>query len=369
MKAVHSNRALAELAIAAALAALPGGCSAGPGVVQPRAERQDPARFEECRDPDGKAAYEAAMVQLQAGNDGEALPLLRRVVERCPEHVPAHALYQDTALHLGGEAAAAMRSYYEALADRAESPVPAFAKARLLDSNYLRSTAVDALLQRHPDFAYGYLAQGRLNRSRAQLGEAVTSLQRALELHPQLLEAHLELAENLVELGRTKEARLPYENYLRGAPNDRATIREFVQLLLYRLDDPGAARPWIDRLLADDPQDEAARMDLAAAEWRSGQPEAALRGYLDVLAQRPDNARAALNIGYLHYGELDRGGAARAEHWPKARKAFLLFLQLVRPEDGHDYFEKVLAVPYRIKEIDKELGPGDGAVPSLDELR
>ena len=359
------NRAAVRAAVASALWL--GACSAP--VVRPMIDRQDPARFESCTDAEGRAAYEQALMHLQAGRDQDALPLLRRVVERCPENVPALAYYQDTALHLGGDASKQMRAYYEGLADAADSPVPAFGKARLLETSYQRKVAVDALLARFDDFAYGWLARARLDRGRGQLGEAVEGFQKAIERYPQLLAAHLELAEVLNELGRAGEARLPYENYLRGAPNDRATIRDFVQLLLYKLDKPADARPWIERLLADDPQDEVARMDLAAANWCSGDLDAALRGYLDVLKERPDNARAALDIGFLHYDAFVHDDATRAEHWPKARKAFELFLRLIRPEEGHDYFEKVLAVPYRLKEIERELGPGDGKPPTLEDLR
>lgn len=337
--------------------------------VRPVVERQDPARFETCQDPEGRAAYERAIVDLQAGRDAAALPLFREVVQRCPEHVLAHGYYQDAALHLGGEAEQEMRGYYARLPDDPDSPVPAFTKARLLESNYQRKVAIDELLAKHRDFAYGYLAQARLNRSRGQLGEAVESFRRAIEFHPQLLAAHLELAEVLVELGREGEARLPYENYLRGAPNDRATVRELVQLLLYKLNEPAAARPWIDRLLADDPQDAGAKMDRAAAEWRSGHLDDALRGYLEVLQQEPENARAALDIGYLHYDAYVQNDDDKRAHWPKARKAFQLFLRLVRPEEGQDFFEKVMAVPYRLKAIEELLGPADDAPATLDDLK
>ncbi len=355
------------LFVAALAAAGLGGCATPAG--QPIVERQDPDRFETCRDPDGRAAYERALVELQAGRDAEALPLLRQVVERCPDNVVAMGYYQDAALHLGGASEQAMRDYYAGLDDRRASPVPAFAKARLLETNYQRKVAIDELIGRHADFAYAYLAQGRLNRSRGQLGEAVESFQRAIERHPQLLAAHLELAEVLSELGRNGEARLPYENYLRGAPSDRATAHELVQLLLYKLNQPQDARPWIERLLADDPQDAAAKMDLAAADWRSGRLEAALAGYLDVLQHQPDNARAVLNVGYLHYDAFGQTDDDRRAHWPRARKAFQLFLRLVRPEEGQDFFEKVMAVPYRLKEIDKLLGPGDDQAPTLGDLR
>lgn len=338
-------------------------------MLRPLDNRQDPDRFESCADSEGRAAYESALVELQAGHDTEALPLLRRVVERCPENVLAHGYYQDAALHVGGDTAAAMRRYYEELADDPASPVPGYAKARLLDSNYQRMAAIEAVLARHPDFAWAHLAAARLNRSRGQLAEAVESYRRAIARYPQLLAAHLELAEVLTELGRTAEAQLPYENYLRGAPSDRSTVREYVHLLLYALNKPDEARPWVDRLLKDDPEDEAARMDLAATLWRSSHFDEALQAYVDVLTRRPDNARAVLNIAYMHYDAFAYSEDDKRAHWPKARQAFRLFLQLVRPEDGYDYFEKVLAVPYRLKEIEAFLGPAPEGAPTIESIR
>lgn len=358
---------LGALAPVLALALGAGACS-GPG--RPLFDRQDPARFESCADPVGRAAYEEALVLLQAARDEEALAQLRTAVERCPEHVLAHGHYQDLALQLGGAAEAAMRAFYDALPPDADSPVPAYVKARLVGSSFERKGAVEELLKHHGDFAYGWLSLGRLYRGVNQLSDAAESFQRAIDRHPGLLAAHLELAETLVELGRYAEAELPFENYLAGAPNDRSTIRALVNLLLYRLGKPEEARPWIDRLLAADPRDERARMDLAAAEWRSGRLEESLDRYLDVLAQSPDNARAALNIGHLHFDALAADDAGRREHWPKARQAYRLFLQLVRPEEGHDYFDAMLAVPYRLKAIDDLLGPDpDTAPPSLEDLR
>lgn len=341
---------------------------AAPVVMAP-VDRQDPQRFESCSDPEGRAAYEQALSRLQAGDDAGAVPLLQTVVSRCPEHVQAMAYYQDAAIHVGGETEAEMRSFYSRLGDDRDSPVPAFAKARLLESNFARKGAVDELLRRHPDFAWAWLAQGRLNRGIGRLQDAAESFQRAIARHPKLLPAHVELAECLTELGRTAEAQVAYENYLRAAPNDRGTALAYVQLVLYRLGQPDAARPWIERLLAEDPLDESVRMDLAACDWRAQRLDAALAGYLEVLQRRPDSARAALNIGYLHFDAFPQDEAQRRQHWPKARAAFQLFQQVVRPADGYDYFERTLAVPFRLKQIEALLGPSPERAPEWNDLR
>ena len=361
------GRGCRVLAPGALLALLVGGCAGGPGT--PVADRQDPVRFERCADPEGQASYEQAIVELQAGRDRQAIPLLREVVVACPELVPAHILYQDLATAMGGEELAAMRAFYRSQPDAGDSPVPQFAKARLLQSDYARKSALDALVEDYPDFAFAYLSLGRLHRGVGRYADAASSFQRAIDWHPNLAAAQVELAEALVELGRFAEAELPYQNYLAREPHDRDSIRAFVNLLLYKLKRPEVARPWIEQLLAADPGDERARMDLAAADWLSGRYQLALENYLEVLSQQPDNARVLLNIGHLYYDGLPADEAERRVYWAKARKAYLLYQQWIRPEEGLDHFEAQLAVPYRLKRIAELLGPDDGAPPTLDDLR
>lgn len=343
-------------------------CSAPMPVPEPA---QDPARYETCKDADGQRAYAEALACLQGGREAAALPRLRETIERCPECVPAHRYYQETARHLGPDAVAAMEAYYRNLPDDPKSPVPAYMKAALQPIEYLRVEALDKLLAAYPGFAWGHLSLARVRRGLPipQLAEAAESYRRALALHPGLLEAYVELAETLVELGQYEAALPCYENYLRAMPNDRATVRAVVQLLLYRLARQEAARPWIARLLAEDPEDVAALMDLAAADWRANRLEQALAGYLRALQLAPTNARAAIDIANMHYDAFGDDEPSRRTHWPKARKAYQLYLRCVRPEDGQDYFEKMLAVPYRLQEIDKLLGPDRGGPATIDDLR
>jgi tetratricopeptide (TPR) repeat protein len=328
----------------------------------------DLQRWEACTDPAAKAALDQALVEVQAGDDAKALPLLRQVIERCPELVRAHRLYQDTALQLGGQAAAGMLSYYAGLPDR--MPMPAYVKSRLLGTSYEKNQVLEAILKQDSTFYWAHLSRGRLLRSSGRTSDAAAAVRRSLAQNSGFLEAHLELAEMYVELGRDREAMTHYENYLRGAPADLAVTRQFASLLVYRVGRPEQARPYIEKLLRHDPQDDAARLDLAAAEWRSGRPERALELYLEVLAQRSDHhACALLNVGYLYYDTLAKDEATRRVLWPKARKAFLWFLQQVRPEEGMDYVEKLLAVPYRLEEIEALCGPDDGKPPTLADLR
>lgn len=339
-------------------------CSGTPAPVDPDKVR----RFEECQDPEGRAALEQALVHVQAGRDRQALPLLEQVVRVCPEVVRAHRLYQDTARNLGGGAAADMRAFYETMPDDGVSPVPPYVRGRLREDSHSRLMAIEEGLRRDSGFYYAHLSRGRLMRSLGREQEAIDGYGTALALNPNLLQAHLEMAEVLVGLGRFREAATRYESYLRGMPGDREAQGELVRLQLYRLRKPAAARDLVSRLLETDPGDVEARMHLAAMHWLEGRAADALEEYRQVLRHRPDQARAVLNIGNLLYGVLPAGEDAKERYWSQARKAFLLYLDMVRLEEGIDYVDRYLSVPYRLKEIEDLLGAYEGPPPSLADL-
>jgi tetratricopeptide (TPR) repeat protein len=358
-----------RLALACVLGAVSSGCAGVPLL----ADRPDPARYEGCKDPQGSAELAQAQVDIYAGRDVEALPLLADLVQRCPDLVPAHLLYQNTAMTVGGAAEKTMRTYYKGLSTEGPSVVPTYVAARLFESAYSKYQALEQITHRDSSFYYAHFSLGRLLRSSGRLSDAFDSFSRALALNPNLLPARLELAETLVEWGREAEAVVHYENYLRGAPDDYAAMRAFERLLVYRLGRLDAGLVWIEKLLARDPQDAPAMMDKAAALWRAGRTGEARTIYLDVLTLRPDEARAILDLGYLYYDVLARDDATRLQWWPRAYKAFVLYQREAQPEEGMDYVEELLSVPYRLKAIEEFLRQHgiqvDKVPPTLAELR
>jgi tetratricopeptide (TPR) repeat protein len=352
--------------IAAALVAiLCAGCESGP---RPIAGAVDPRRYTTCQDAEGRIAWENAVVALGRGDPAAALPLLQVALARCPDLVRAHRAYQDAARQLGGDAERAMLDYYRSLPDR-DSPVPAYAKARLGTTSYSKATELRAILARDGSFAWAHWSLGRLDRRQGQLLQAIDSFEAAFVHDPTLLEARLERAEVLVELGRFEEAAVDYQSYLRGHPEDEAAARAYLALLLYRLGRVTEAEPWLQRLIANHPDDLSLRMDRAASQWRGGDPHGALATYVSVVAAKPDAARALLNIGLLYYEVLPSDEADRRRLWPKARAAFRWFLAVTAPLDGHEHFEQQLAVPYRLKLIDALLGPAEDRPPTIEDLR
>lgn len=339
------------------------GCATGV-VVDPAA--MDPQVYSVPQDPVGAAAWARAQELRERGDAAGALAELRRAVELCPDLVRANLAYQDAARAAGGGALSAMQDYYRRLPD-GESPVPAYVKARLADTSFARGTALQAIVARHPRFAWGQLSMARVQRGKGELLQAVDQFQAAVALDASLAEARLERAEVLVEIGRDEEAAVDYEAYLKLQPRDDAARHAYAQLLIYRLDRIERAMPLLDELERAGVA-AAVRMDRAAAQWRSGDARGAITTYLRVLASEPDSARALLNVGLLYYDVLPKGPEERAIFWPKARAAFELFLLATPPQDGFEQFERTLAVPFRLDVIERTVGAA-GASPSLADLQ
>jgi tetratricopeptide (TPR) repeat protein len=341
-------------------------CGAAPA---PAPSTIDPQVYHRAQGPVAEAQWQQARRALAIGDHRSALPALAKVIELCPECVRAHIAWQDTALAFGGEAEATMRAWYRDLRE-VGSPVPAYVKARLFDTSYARGVALAAILEQHRSFGWAHLSQARIRRGQGQLLVAVDSFRAAFANDPNLVEARLERAEVLDELGRREEAAVDYEAYFAAAADDWTALREYAAMLIYRLIRIDRALELLARLDAQFPGDLELRMHRGAALWRAGRPREALGHYLAVIEADPGNARALFDVGLIYYDALPRDDSTpeRRRWWPKARAAFRLFLARSNPGDGQESFERSLGVPYRLAEITRLLGGDDGPV-TLDDLR
>lgn len=318
----------------------------------------DPARYEAISDPAVRLTRERAVALLDADRDAEAVPLLREVLARAPEHVPTHVLYQDTCRVLGGDALAEMEAWYLGFPGDPPPSVVRYMRARLMEYDADRLVALNELLATDPGFYYAHLSRARLLRSVGQPDRAVQSFDNALEVNPDLLEARLELAEVLVELRRPREAEPQYAAYVRGNPTDQEARRDYLRLLLYELGRVEDARDHVLALQREmDPDDLTLLMDRAAVAWQSNQLEEAEAFYLRVLSLDRNQAVALLNLGNLYFEAMAPDDDSKRRYWPMAREKYLEYRTLGRPEGAMDLFDFHFAIPYRLEEIDKFLGP------------
>lgn len=346
-----------------AMATLFAACQTGPVPVEGAI---DPSKYRVCADPEGQAAWQRAQAAIVGRDDAAALADLRRCAERCPEFVPGHLAYQDAARRVGGDAQRSMQAFY--LGDGLAGTVRQYLRARLSDTSYAQCNALEAILAKDPSFAWAHLSRARVTRRQGRLLQALDMFAQAIVYDPDMHEARLERAQVLAELGRDEEAAVDYRTYVQAEPDDLTAKHAYASLLLYRLGRVGEALALLDELDARQ-KGSSLRMDRAAALWRGDRPREAVEAYLAVLAEDPRDARAALNIGLLYYEVVPRDDAMREVFWPKARAAFRMFLEHTEPTDGHEQFERALAVPYRLGLIGKRLGAGPPAPPTLDDLR
>ncbi len=332
------------------------GCAVSPQL----AENPHPERYEVCDDPDGLRVLDAANALIAALRYSEAVPLLREVLDHCPEHVPTHVLYQDTCQRVAGEALTEMQGYYDALRGPPPDSVARYMRTRLQEHDSTRLTALNEIIEADPGFFYAYFSKARLQRDNNQIGFAVQSFLDALEVNPNMLQAHLELGEMLVELRRLTEARPHYANYVRGNPADPAARRAYMRLLLYDLEDFDEAREHIAVLMEVDPDDPELMMDRAALSWRSGRLAEAETLYQKVLDRDPTTAIALLNLGNLYFDGMVRTDEDKRRYWPLARRAYENYLTLSRAEGAMDLLDFHLAIPFRLKVINSFLEDGKG---------
>jgi tetratricopeptide (TPR) repeat protein len=322
-------------------------------------------KYERSEDPEFGRVYEHALALLDQRREADALVPLRAAVEIGTDNVLAHERYQDAALAVGGEGAAAMRAFYAGMADRPGSPVPPYCRARLVEDDYSRLALYDECLRRDPSFYFAYLARARVHRELGRVDAALRDLELALAARPAHPESNLEMAGVLMDIGRFEEAEPYLSNYVGSRPADRVAAKTLAQLLLYRVGKVDAADRLLQRLQSEDAEDASVLMDLAAVAWRRGDYNASIAGYHRVLDLDRTRTRAALNLGNLYFELAQRErGEARDAQLHRARKAYRFFLEADRLEGVHDALDAKFTVPYRVDEIRAVIGADDAEPPA-----
>ncbi|MCC6669733.1 MAG: tetratricopeptide repeat protein [Planctomycetes bacterium] len=337
------------------------------GVASPELPPRTEARYDQCQDPGGQQALATAKALLGRREPRQALPYLRAVTGLCPDFVPGHMLLQDTALELRGQEEREIRDLYRGWPE--DNALRCFLKARVADDDLERRELLERAIAFDRSFGYAHLSYARGLCAVRKYDLAIRSYEAALAAQPELHEARFELAAVLAEQGRERDAEKALQVYVTARPDDLDAKRRLARLRTYELERPADARPLLIELVRADPDDQGARMDLAAAHWQMGEHTAALAEYREVLRRDPNQARAVLNIANLHYEALAQGGETeRKASLAKARAAYRYFLKIERPEGMFDMLDFYLSVPARLKYIDGVLGPYLGRDPDPSDF-
>jgi tetratricopeptide (TPR) repeat protein len=325
-------------------------------------------RYERCDESEAQAAVAQARDFIRLGGHRDALPRLREALRLCPNHVPTHMLYQDTAKQVGGDAERAMRAYYTQLEDSPQSPLVPFLRARLARHEVECRDYLRVALSRDRRFVWARLEMARMRRSVNQPEVALTEIEKALAVRPGFVPAQKEIAELYLELDRPELAEPYYKSYVRARPEDERAQRAYAWLLIHKLDKPEDARPVVEALLLKHPEDLNLLMELAAIHWRRARLPEAIQTYRRVLRQEPKNATAVLNLGDLYFDWMGASDETRDVAWQQARKCYRYFLSLRDDSRALLLLNRLLAVPYRLEQINRRLGPTDDTPVRVEDL-
>lgn len=228
--------------------------------------------------------------QAQAERWDEAIALYRRALERNPNHTAA-AIALGDALAATMQPRAAREAYEQAIATDRQSATA--------ERPYIGSEVT----------AGAYVGLAQLLAASGQYPEAIATFRRALVLHPGYADAFRGLAETLADSGDWDGAIAAYQPYLQlyETPDVYTDFGDF-------LADRQAWEPAIAafrRALASDPFFTWAYLGLGRALAGSGQIEAAIATYQQLLDWMP-SVEAYQRLAGLHWQQGDRAAAAAA---------------------------------------------------------
>jgi tetratricopeptide (TPR) repeat protein len=190
----------------------------------------------------------AADKDLQSGNFAKAIPLLEEIVRDVPEFYQAHRMLGTAYQKLGRYRDA--ESEYRTAADlKPTSAAPLISLASLYVEEAEASTTqgssvvrgilnealgnLNAAVKLKPDAPFAYYLLGVTYYRSAFYEDAEDNLKKALELAPDLLDAHLALANVYIKIQEWTNAIAQLDAYLAASP--RNSTRDQVQLLRSRV--------------------------------------------------------------------------------------------------------------------------------------
>jgi len=153
-----------------------------------------------------------------------------------------------------------------------------------------------AILTRFPDSEFDNRALARTLLDQGRASEALAYAQRAVEVAPQMWEAHMTLGSVLGRLGRRQEAMAQDEQALRMSP-DVAQAHYNYGVALTELGQVPEAVDQYQQALRVKPDYAEAHYNLGVALAMMGKSDDAIQQYETALRLRPDYAEAHMNYG------------------------------------------------------------------------
>ncbi|HUF49377.1 MAG TPA: tetratricopeptide repeat protein [Longimicrobiales bacterium] len=288
--------------------------------VQLRADLELPASLRGAAVTDREAAEllssnAAAVRELSAGYAAlmrtdypAADAALTRATTLDPTFAIAHyVLYQVRSL--GGDPGSAMTHLTKAMQHGYRMPerLQMLVKVEtfLMQQEADKALAVATMMvELYPDDILGHQMSAQLYSYRKELGKAIASLRRILELDPQQQEVLLSIAALQEQQGEAEGALKTYLDYAATNRSDAATLLKAGRIQL-RLGRTAEARATFERAIVVDPSSTEARVDLALLERNIGNSDSAfaqVRHALAAAATPEDSMRALTGLQSMYHG-------------------------------------------------------------------
>ncbi len=288
--------------------------------------------------PDSEEANRLfAMMLLDEGRAGEALPYAQRDVQIAPKLSYSHTTLGSVLRRLGRlqeavaedelafrtnpDAAEAHYNYGTALMQSGKVPEaaehfeqtlrikPDFAEAHdnlgisLAQTGKLKEAIrhFEQALRIDPDSAEAHFNLGNALAQTGKIEEAIQHYEQALRIRPDFADAHCNLGIALAQTGKTEEAIAHYERALRTTP-DFTQAHYNLAIALAQTGKFEEAIPHYERVLRIKPDFAKAHYKLGIALAQTGKTEEAIAHYEQVLRIEPDNAAAHNNLGIALMG-------------------------------------------------------------------
>jgi tetratricopeptide (TPR) repeat protein len=152
-------------------------------------------------------------------------------------------------------------------------------------------------IAKNPTAWAAYNNLGNVLRHRHRPHEAVGLFERSLELRPRQIEAPINLASTLIELGHLGAA-LPYARQAYELAPRYALANYQLGYTLGRLNRPAEAIPYLQKAIATQPDRADWRSDYGNVLLQAGRIEEAVAQYKKALELDPDLTAAMINLGH-----------------------------------------------------------------------
>ncbi len=269
--------------------------------------------------------------------------MLSDAMESCKEALQKDPNYIDARLLLAGlyaalrEPQAALTEYERILKQDQKHEEAAVFKSQILIEENRGADAVeslDAFLKKMPDSYVGWYYRGRAEVRLEHFKEAANSFKKALDIHSNFAQAALALGALYEEQRQNADAIAVYKSLFES--NQDLTAANRMTTILLKEEKYSVAVPFLEAIIATDPEDMNARVKLGLVQMELKQFDQAVGSFKGILAKNPDSDRIHYYLGSV-YEEQKKNDLAIEE------------LKKIKPESKL-FTDAVLHVGYLLKQ-------------------